>query len=58
MLGFFEHRQRRTSHLVMKHNDGRRTVVPIHSNKDIPKGTLSAILKDIKITKDELIKVL
>lgn len=57
-IGFLEHRQRSTSHLVMKHNDGRRTIVPIHSNKDIPKGTLLAILKDIQITKDELIKIL
>ena len=56
--GFLEHRQRSTSHLVMKHNDGRRTIVPMHSNKDIPKGTLLAILKDIQITKEELIKIL
>ena len=57
-VGFFEHRQKSTSHLVMKHSDGRRTIVPIHSNKDIPKGTLLAILRDIQITKEELIKVL
>ena len=57
-VGFLEHRQRSTSHLVMKHNDGRRTIVPMHSNKDIPKGTLLAILKDIQITKEELIKIL
>jgi len=30
----------------------------MHSNKDIPKGTLLAILKDIQITKEELIKIL
>jgi len=57
-VGFFEHRQKSTSHLVMKHSDGRRTIVPIHSNKDIPKGTLFTILRDIQITKEELIKVL
>lgn len=57
-IGFLEHRQRSTSHLVMKHENGRRTIVPMHSNKDIPKGTLLAILKDIQITKDELIKIL
>lgn len=57
-IGFLEHRQKSTSHLVMKHHDGRRTVVPIHSNKDIPKGTLLAILRDIQITKEELIKIL
>jgi predicted RNA binding protein YcfA (HicA-like mRNA interferase family) len=57
-VGFFEHRQKSTSHLVMKHEDGRRTIVPIHSNKDIPKGTLLAILKDIQITKEGLVKIL
>lgn len=57
-VGFLEHRQRSTSHLMMKHGDGRRTIVPMHSNKDIPKGTLLAILKDIQITKEELVKIL
>jgi len=42
----------------MKHSDGRRTVVPMHSNKDIPKGTLLAILKDIQITKEEFMEIL
>ena len=37
------------SHLVLRHpNDGRRVVVPIHS-KDLPKGTLHAILKQAQI---------
>lgn len=58
LIGFLEHRQRSTSHLVMKHSDGRRTIVPMHSNKDIPKGTLFAILKDIQITKEELVNIL
>jgi len=53
-LGFVQHRQHGTSHLIMKHSDGRRTVVPIHS-KDIPKGTLMGILKDIEVSKSELI---
>jgi predicted RNA binding protein YcfA (HicA-like mRNA interferase family) len=56
-IGFLEHRQKSTSHLVMKHKDGRRTVVPV-SNKEIPKGTLLAILKNIQVTKDELVKLL
>ncbi len=54
-LDFFEHRQS-GSHLIMKHQDGRRAVIPIHSNKDISKGTLKSILKDIEISVDELIK--
>lgn len=36
-LGFKVVRQR-GSHIRMKHDDGRVTTIPIHSNKDIPKG--------------------
>ena len=57
-LGFFEHRQHGTSHLVMKHRDGRRTVVPIHPGRDIPPGTLLAILKDINLKPGELRELL
>lgn len=57
-LGFFEHRQRGTSHLIMKHADGRRTTIPMHSGKDIPIGTLRAILHDIQIKPDVLIELL
>ena len=57
-LGFFEHRQKSTSHLVMKHTDGRRTVVAIHGGKDIPIGTLRGILHDVQIKPDELLGLL
>ena len=33
--------------------DGRWTTVPIHKGKDIAKGTLRKILKDVNITYDE-----
>ena len=56
--GFEKHRQKRTSHLVMIHPDKRRCVIPIHSGKDIPKGTLKAILRDIEITIKDLINLL
>lgn len=42
------------SHCVMKHADGRRTTIPMHG-KDIPKGTLLAILRDAEISKDEFL---
>ena len=42
------------SHCVMKHADGRRTTIPMHG-RDIPKGTLLAILRDSEISKDEFI---
>ena len=57
-LGFFEHRQRGTSHLVLKHADGRRVIVSIHPGKDIPRGTLKAILEDAEISVDKLIELL
>ncbi len=47
----------RGSHIMMAHADGRKTIVPMHS-KDIPAGTLLAILKDIRISKEEFIKAL
>jgi len=41
------------SHIRYIHSDGRRTVVPTHSNEDIGVGLLVEILKQIKISKDE-----
>ena len=41
------------SHVRFKHSDGRRTVVPVHGNENIGPGLLTAILKQIKITRDE-----
>ena len=40
--GFPEDHQR-GSHLVLKHSDGRRVVLPMHS-ADIPRGTLHSIV--------------
>lgn len=56
-MGFFEF-HRVGSHAQFKHPDGRRTTIPIHPGKDIPRGTLRAILRDIDITPDNLIKAL
>ncbi|MEK6825577.1 MAG: type II toxin-antitoxin system HicA family toxin [Nanoarchaeota archaeon] len=41
------------SHVRFKHTDGRRTVVPVHSNEEIGSGLLLAILKQIKLTREE-----
>lgn len=57
-LGFFEHKERGTSHLVFKHFDGRRTTISRHSGKDIPHGTLRAILHDINIFPQEFRRLL
>jgi predicted RNA binding protein YcfA (HicA-like mRNA interferase family) len=33
------------SHLKLAHPDGRRTVVPMHGGRDIPRGTVASILR-------------
>ena len=46
--GFVEDHQT-GSHLILVHpSDGRRVVVPVHA-KDLPKGTMLAILKSARI---------
>jgi len=57
-LGFYKHRQRGTSHLIIVHLDGRRTSIPIHPGKDIPRGTLKGILRDLEISTEEFAKLL
>lgn len=57
-LGFFQHPERGTSHIVLAHQDGRRAVVARHPGKDMPRGTLRGILHDIRISTDNFIKVL
>jgi len=54
--GFLSIRQK-GSHVFMQHPDGRATVVPMHSGETIGPGLLSKILKDVEMTKDELIKI-
>ena len=53
----FVHIRSRGSHQIFEHTDGRYVVVPVHS-RDIPKGTLHAMLKDIEISTEEFRKLL
>lgn len=48
----------RGSHHFLRHADGRGTVVPVHSHETIGPGLLSAILRDCKITREQLSEVL
>ncbi|MBP2033788.1 putative RNA binding protein YcfA (HicA-like mRNA interferase family) [Clostridium algifaecis] len=50
-IGFIEVRQN-GSHRFFAHSDGRCTVVPVHG-KDLKRGLIKGILKDVKITDDE-----
>ena len=42
----------RGSHRVLKHPDGRTTVVPVHAGETIGPGLLRKILRDIKLEKE------
>jgi predicted RNA binding protein YcfA (HicA-like mRNA interferase family) len=41
------------SHRFLRHPDGRKTVVPIHSGEIIGPGLLNKILKDVEIEIEE-----
>ncbi len=53
--GFIVERQK-GSHVFLKHEDGRATVVPVHSGETIGPGLLSKILRDVEMTKEELLE--
>ena len=41
------------SHRFYRHPDGRTTVVPVHTNKDIKRGLLKSILDEIQMSREE-----
>ncbi len=55
--GFVAERTR-GSHVFLKHPDGRATAVPIHSGETIGPGLLRAILRDVELPVDGLVKLL
>ena len=55
--GFVRVRQR-GSHVTLRHADGRFTSVPVHAGKDLPKGTLRAILDDLDMGVEALLALL
>ncbi|MDD5738322.1 MAG: type II toxin-antitoxin system HicA family toxin [Candidatus Pacebacteria bacterium] len=55
-IGFFEFHCV-GSHKQFKHPDGRRTTIAVHSGKDVPTGTLRAILNEINISIEEFMRV-
>ena len=57
-LGFEEIRSR-GSHHRFAHPDGRKTTVPVHSGRDIPRGLLRKIVTvDLSMDMEELISML
>jgi predicted RNA binding protein YcfA (HicA-like mRNA interferase family) len=49
--GFAERRQS-GSHLVLRHEDGRQTYLPMHT-RDVPLGTFRSILKQAGLGEEE-----
>ncbi len=49
--GFEESRQS-GSHLVLRHEDGRQTYLPMHTG-DVPMGTFRSILKQAGLIEEE-----
>ncbi len=54
----FEVVRKHGSHVVMKHSDGRITVVPVHAGEDISVGLLLKIMKDAKLEREEFLRLL
>jgi predicted RNA binding protein YcfA (HicA-like mRNA interferase family) len=54
----FEVARKHGSHVVMKHADGRITVIPVHAKENIGVGLLLKIMKDAKLEREEFIKLL
>jgi predicted RNA binding protein YcfA (HicA-like mRNA interferase family) len=48
----------RGSHHYLKHPDGRITVGPVHAGETIGPGLLAAILHDVEMTAEDLLKLL
>jgi len=52
----FQRIRQKGSHCFYRHIDGRTTVVPVHTNKDIKRSLLSAVLNEIRMTREEFFK--
>lgn len=46
------------SHHMLKHPEGRFTVVPVHQRKDLPAGTLRRAIRDAGLSVAEFIALL
>ena len=56
-IGFQSVRQK-GSHLIMKHPDGRSTVVPVHPGEELGRGILMEIMNDVGISRKEFLELL
>jgi predicted RNA binding protein YcfA (HicA-like mRNA interferase family) len=57
-LGFERIRQK-GSHIRFKHPDSRKTTIPDHGSRDVPKGLLAKIIRyDLEMQTDEFDEIL
>jgi len=50
--GFKQVRQK-GSHVFMLHPDGRTTLISVHRGRDIDRGLLRKVIRDVDMTRDE-----
>jgi len=55
LFGFLVDRQK-GSHVFMKHQDGRVTVIPVHAGETIGPGLFAKILRDVKLTREDFLR--
>jgi predicted RNA binding protein YcfA (HicA-like mRNA interferase family) len=51
----FRIERQRGSHVFLRHQDGRTTVVPVHSGEIIGPGLFAKILRDVEMTKEDFL---
>ena len=54
----FESVRQKSSHVRMKHDDNRAVTIPVHAGKTLGKGLLLKILRDVDLTKEQLVDLL
>ena len=54
----FEVARQRGSHAIVKHPDGRSTVVPMHAGEPIGPGLLLKIARDVEMTRSDIVQLL
>ena len=53
----FELIRQESSHIFLKHSDGRTTIIPVHSGEEVDMGLLNKIIKkDLQIQREEFLK--
>ena len=54
----FEIARRKGSHVMLKHPDGRGTVVPVHAGETLGVGLMSKIRNDVGLDRESFVRML